>query len=334
MQFIDRVKIYIRSGNGGNGASSFRREKYVEFGGPDGGSGGKGSDIIIRTNSHLNTLIDYRYKQHFKGQTGRPGEGGNRTGKDASPLILDVPIGTQIIADDPEQTLLYDITEPTEFTLLKGGKGGLGNHSFKSSVNRAPTYAGKGESGEEMWIWLVLKLMANVGLVGFPNAGKSTFLSIASQAKPKIADYPFTTLKPMLGTVEYGYTPYIIADIPGLIEGASEGKGLGHRFLGHVERCDIILHLIDATEEDILARYQTIRKELASFNPKLAEKKEVIVLTKSDLCQEEDLQHKIDLITKATSQKIFVASYIHGRQGIMPILDSLAELLFSKDTQP
>ncbi len=276
MKFLDEAKIYIRSGNGGNGCVGFRREKFNEYGGPDGGNGGRGGSIFVETLHNLNTLIDYRYQQHFKANAGGNGQGSDRTGADGAPLVLRVPVGTQIFYDD-KTTLLGDFIEPGAKTLLlKGGNGGFGNAHFKSSTNQAPRFANKGQEGQELWIWLRLKLIADVGLVGLPNAGKSTFLSMTSRARPKIADYPFTTLVPQLGVASIHGHEIVIADIPGLIEGAHEGVGLGVRFLGHVERCKILLHLVDISNPDILKDYQTVRHELAAYSPLLAPKEEII----------------------------------------------------------
>src|SRR5580693_5347292 len=262
MQFLDQCKIYLKSGDGGRGATSFRREKFIEFGGPNGGDGGKGGDIAFIAADNLNTLIDYRYRQHFRAQDGRPGAGRERTGANGEDLVLRVPVGTQIMGED-NRLVLADLTRAGQhLVFLRGGDGGFGNAHYKSSTNRAPRRADPGWPGREAWVWLRLKLIADAGLVGLPNAGKSTFLAAVSRAKPKIADYPFTTLKPQLGVVGVGEDEFVIADLPGLIEGASEGAGLGHRFLGHVERCSVILHLIDATEEDVVGNWRTIRGEL------------------------------------------------------------------------
>ncbi len=266
MKFLDQCKIYLKSGDGGRGAMSFRREKFIEFGGPDGGNGGRGGDIVLEAVENLNTLIDYRYSQHFRAQNGRGGAGANRTGANGSDLVLRVPVGTQVLDDDKE-TVLADLTRPGQrVALLRGGDGGFGNAHYKTSTNQAPRRVGPGWPGRELWVWLRLKLIADVGLVGLPNAGKSTLLSRLSHAKPKIADYPFTTLRPQLGVVRIDDdTEFVLADLPGLIEGASDGAGLGTRFLGHVERCAAILHLIDGTEEDVVGAYRTIRRELADY---------------------------------------------------------------------
>ena len=283
MQFLDQCKIYLKSGDGGAGSASFRREKFIEFGGPDGGDGGKGGDIVLVAVPNLNTLIDYRYRQHFRAENGRRGAGRNRTGAAGADLVLEVPVGTQIM-DETNEIVLADLTASGQrLTFLPGGDGGFGNDHYKSSTNRAPRRADPGWPGREAWVWLRLKLIADVGLVGLPNAGKSTLLAAASHARPKIADYPFTTLKPQLGVVRIGDDEeLIVADLPGLIEGASDGAGLGTRFLGHVERCTVILHLIDGTGEDIAGAYRTIRDELAAYGHGLAGKPEIIGLNKID----------------------------------------------------
>jgi GTP-binding protein len=283
MQFLDEAKIFIKSGDGGAGCVSFRREKFIPNGGPDGGDGGRGGSIIVKVATGLNTLIDYRYKQHFKAKKGEHGMGKQRYGKSAPDLVLTVPAGTQIFEEDKE-TLIADLTKPDDVLVLaKGGKGGLGNIHFKSSTNQAPRTATPGGSGEERWVWLKLKLLSDAGLVGLPNAGKSTFLSTVTAAKPKIADYPFTTLTPQLGVVSHADTEFVLADIPGLIEGASEGKGLGTRFLGHVERCGVLLHLLDASSENPLADYRTVRDELNAYGDALITKPEIVALSKVDL---------------------------------------------------
>src|SRR5690242_11994435 len=293
MKFLDQCKIYLKSGDGGRGAMSFRREKFIEFGGPDGGDGGKGGDIVFEAADNLNTLIDYRYQQHFRAQNGRGGAGRNRTGANGRDLVLRVPVGTQILDDDKE-TVLADLTRPAQrVALLRGGDGGFGNQHYKSSTNQAPRRADPGWPGKELWVWLRLKLIADAGLVGLPNAGKSTFLSRVSHAKPKIADYPFTTLHPQLGVVRLDDdAEFVLADLPGLIEGASEGAGLGTRFLGHVERCAVVLHLIDGTEDDVVAAYRTIRRELADYQHGLADKPEVVGLNKTDAIDPSEVEAK------------------------------------------
>ena len=283
MKFLDQCKIYLKSGDGGPGSLSFRREKYIEFGGPDGGDGGKGGDIALEAADNLNTLIDYRYRQHFRAPNGRGGAGANRTGAAGADLVLRVPVGTQVLDDDRE-TVLADLVRPGQReVLLRGGDGGFGNAHYKSSTNRAPRRVDPGWPGRELWVWLRLKLIADAGLVGLPNAGKSTLLARLSHARPKIADYPFTTLHPQLGVVRLGDDgEFVLADLPGLIAGASEGAGLGTRFLGHVERCAAILHLIDGTEADVVGAYRTIREELAGYGHGLADKPEMVGLNKID----------------------------------------------------
>src|SRR5262252_4519186 len=282
MQFLDQCKLYLRSGDGGRGAASFRREKFIEFGGPDGGDGGRGGDIVCAAADNLNTLIDYRYRQHFRASAGRPGGGRERTGAGGEDLVLQVPTGTQIM-DAENRQVLADLTRPGQRRVfLRGGDGGFGNVHYKSSTNRAPRRADPGWPGHEAWVWLRLKLIADVGLVGLPNAGKSTFLAAVSHARPKIADYPFTTLKPQLGVVRLHDEEFVLADLPGMIEGASEGTGIGTRFLGHVERCAVILHLVDGTLEDVVGAYRTIRQELAKYGHGLADKPEIVGLNKID----------------------------------------------------
>ena len=293
MKFLDQAKVYVRSGDGGAGSVSFRREKFIEMGGPDGGDGGKGGDVWIEAVDGLNTLIDYRYQQHFKASTGGHGMGRLRAGANSDDIILKVPVGTQVFEEDNE-TMVADLAKLGDrFRIAKGGNGGFGNAHFKSSTNRAPRHANPGLEGEERWIWLRLKLIADAGLLGLPNAGKSTLLAAVSAAKPKIADYPFTTLHPQLGVVRVGMQSFVLADIPGLIEGAHEGHGLGTRFLGHVERCAVLLHLIDVTSEDPVADYRVIRKELKAYSPELAEKPEIIAFNKTDLLQEDDIETKL-----------------------------------------
>ena len=312
MKFLDQAKVYVRSGDGGAGCVSFRREKYVEYGGPDGGDGGRGGDVWIEAVEGLNTLIDYRYQQHFKAGKGMHGMGKNRTGAKGRDVVLKVPVGTQVL-DEDRQTVLADLTKAGQrVLLLRGGNGGFGNARFKSSTNRAPRHANPGAPGEERWIWLRLKLMADAGLVGLPNAGKSTLLAAVSAAKPKVGDYPFTTLHPTLGVVRMGAgESFVLADIPGLIEGAHEGRGLGDRFLGHVERAGVLLHLIDITHEDPVEAWRTIRAELASYaGGVLADKKELVALS------------KIDLVDAETCQ--MVAEDFAGRTGITPLLLSAA----------
>ncbi|HVI31256.1 GTPase ObgE [Phenylobacterium sp.] len=293
MKFLDQVKVYVRSGNGGGGAVSFRREKYIEYGGPDGGDGGKGGDVWIEAVEGLNTLIDYRYQQHFKAETGGHGMGRNRHGANGADVVLKVPVGTEVLDDDKE-TLLYDMdTAGKRVLFLKGGNGGFGNTHFKGPVNQAPKHANPGQEGEERAIWLRLKLIADVGLVGLPNAGKSTFLAAASAAKPKIADYPFTTLAPNLGMVDLSAGErFVLADIPGLIEGAHEGAGIGTRFLGHVERTAVLIHLVDGTQEDVGQAWKVVRHELEAYGEELADKPEILALNKIDALSEEEREAK------------------------------------------
>lgn len=320
MKFLDEAKIYLKSGDGGPGCVSFRREKYEEYGGPNGGNGGRGGDVIFEVVDSLNTLIDFRYAQHFRAQNGQNGMGSDRTGAGGDDIIIKIPVGTQILAEDKE-TLLYDFTEKGERVLfLKGGDGGFGNAHYKSSTNQAPRKKTPGWPGEEMGIWLRLKLIADIGLVGLPNAGKSTFLSVVSNAKPKIADYPFTTLAPNLGVVKAGDKEFVIADIPGLIEGAHEGQGLGTRFLGHVERTSAILHLIDSTQDDVVDAYKTIRHELREYAKEVADKKEILVLTKTDAMGKELSDDQAKTLEKEAGQKVHQISAVTG--------DGVKELLF------
>src|SRR5271165_3566654 len=292
MRFLDQAKVYIRSGDGGNGCLSFRREKFIEFGGPNGGDGGRGGDVQVECVANLNTLIDFRYQQHFKAGNGKHGMGANRTGADGDSAVLKVPPGTQVFAEDNE-TLLADLVEPGQRALIAaGGNGGFGNAHFKSSTNRAPRRVNPGQPGIERTIWLRLKLIADAGIIGLPNAGKSTFLAAVSAAKPKIADYPFTTLHPQLGVVEIDGREFVLADIPGLIEGAHQGAGLGDRFLGHVERCRVLLHLVDGTAEDAGDAYATVRAELDAYGHGLIDKPEVVALNKADALAPEQLKRQ------------------------------------------
>ena len=326
MKFLDQCKIYLKSGDGGRGCFSFRREKFIEFGGPDGGMGGKGGDIVLVAADNLNTLIDYRYQQHFRAQNGRGGSGANRTGANGRDLVLRVPIGTQIL-DEGKETVLADLTRPDQrIVLLRGGDGGFGNSHYKTSTNQAPRRADPGWPGHELWVWLRLKLIADAGLVGLPNAGKSTFLSRVSHARPKIADYPFTTLHPQLGVVRLDDdTEFVVADLPGLIEGASEGAGLGTRFLGHVERCAVILHLIDGTEENVVDAYRTIRHELADYGHGLAEKPEIVGLNKIDAIDPDAVTDKCHALARAARPGALVLplSGVSG-SGVAPVLGALA----------
>ena len=326
MHFLDQAKIFIRSGAGGPGAVSFRREKFIEYGGPDGGNGGKGGDVYFEAANNLNTLIDYRYAQHYKAKRGGHGMGRSRTGKGGDDVVLMVPVGTEIL-DEDQETVLADLTTPGERILfLKGGDGGFGNESYKSGSNRAPRNSTPGWPGEERAIWLRLKLIADIGIVGLPNAGKSTFLSVVTAAKPKIADYPFTTLTPNLGVVDMGENTFVLADIPGLIEGASDGQGLGDRFLGHVERTAALLHLVDATQDDVVDAYKTIRAELKAYGAGLPRKKEIIVLTKADALTEKELEKKRKQLETASRKKV-VAISSASRQGLQPVLSQLGKLV-------
>jgi GTPase len=324
MKFLDQAKIYVKSGDGGAGVVAFRREKFIDHGGPWGGDGGRGGDVIIETVANLNTLIDYRYQQHFRAEIGHHGMGSDRSGAAGKSIVLRVPVGTQILDEDNE-TVLLDLKKSGErLVLLKGGDGGFGNAHFKSSTNRAPRKATKGWPGEERWIWLRLKLIADAGLLGLPNAGKSTFLARVSRARPKIAGYPFTTLRPQLGVVSAHGEEFVIADLPGLIEGASEGAGLGHRFLGHVERCAVMLHLIDATEEDIVGNWRTIRGELEAYGHGLNEKPEIIALNKADAMPQEELTKKRAKLKRAAKRPIYVMSGATG-QGVDEVLTALLQ---------
>jgi GTPase len=326
MKFLDEAKVYIRSGDGGNGCVSFRREKFIEFGGPNGGDGGKGGDVIAQAVEGLNTLIDYRYQQHFKAKNGRGGMGKDRHGAGGADAVLKVPAGTQIYEEDGE-TLLADLTAPGQSaTLARGGNGGFGNARFKTSTNRAPRRANPGQPGEELTIRLRLKLIADAGIVGLPNAGKSTFLAAVSAAKPKIADYPFTTLAPQLGVVEIDGREFVLADIPGLIEGAHEGVGLGDRFLAHVERCRVLLHLVDGTVEDAGAAYRTIRAELAAYGHELAEKPEIVALSKADAASAEAIKQQAARLKRAAKKPPLVVSAVSGA-GMADTLRALLQVI-------
>ena len=331
MKFLDEAKIYLKAGNGGDGACSFRREKFIEFGGPNGGNGGKGADIVFEAVANLNTLIDFRYQQHFKAQRGENGGSRSCTGASADDMIIKVPVGTQIVADDGV-SVLADLTEAGQtFIAARGGMGGRGNESYKSSTNQAPRQADKGELGEELWVWLRLKIIADIGLLGLPNAGKSTFLSVVSRARPKIADYPFTTLYPHLGVAKVDAKEVLIADIPGLIEGASDGAGLGTRFLKHVERCKVLVHLIDGTAEDVSVPYKTIRKELKKYSPALAEKPEVIGLNKIDALSPEEVEEKLKKLKKASKKSVFAVSGI-SKQGLTEMLRAAYQYIQKENT--
>jgi GTP-binding protein len=326
MRFLDQAKVYIRSGDGGSGCLSFRREKFIEFGGPDGGDGGRGGNVYVECVTNLNTLIDFRYQQHFKAGNGRPGEGANRHGASGSDTVLRVPPGTQVFAEDNE-TLIADLTTPGQRALIAaGGNGGFGNAHFKSSTNRAPRRINPGQQGAELTIWLRLKLIADAGIVGLPNAGKSTFLAAVSAAKPKIADYPFTTLHPNLGVVKVGDTDFVLADIPGLIEGAHEGAGIGDRFLGHVERCRVILHLVDVTEPDVAAAYRTIRGELKAYGAGLGRKREIVALSKCDAVTPEVAAEKAAALKAVARKNPLLISGVSG-SGVRDALLRLAKVI-------
>ena len=324
MQFLDQAKIYVRSGAGGNGSVSFRREKFVEFGGPDGGDGGRGGDVVVECVANLNTLLDFRYQQHFKAQKGGHGMGKNRTGAKGADVVLKVPPGTQILEEDRE-TLIADLTNPGDRVILaRGGNGGFGNSRFKSSTNQAPRHANPGQPAEELTIWLRLKLIADAGLVGLPNAGKSTFLAAVSAAKPKIADYPFTTLHPNLGVVRVDTRDFVLADIPGLIEGAHEGAGIGDRFLGHVERTAVLLHLVDATLENPVEGYNIIRGEIEAYGAGLEDKPEILALSKADAVPKDELKKKARALKKASGVEPMIISAVSG-EGMQNVLRPLAD---------
>jgi len=328
MKFLDQVKIYLRSGDGGAGAVAFRREKFIEHGGPNGGNGGRGGDIVFEVAEGLNTLIDFRYRQHFKAARGGNGEGSDRSGADAPPLVIRVRPGTEIL-DEDQETPLADLTEQGEkLVFLKGGDGGFGNAHFKSSTNRAPRRAGPGWPGEERWVWLRLKLIADAGIVGLPNAGKSTFLAATSRAKPKIADYPFTTLAPNLGVVQVGDREFVLADIPGLIEDAHQGAGLGARFLGHVERTGVLLHLVDATSENPAAAYRTVRREIEAYGHGLAEKPEIVALSKIDALAPDAVASAKRKLARAAGKTPLVLSAASGagvKEALRAVLNILDE---------
>jgi GTP-binding protein len=334
MKFLDQAKIFIKSGDGGAGAVSFRREKYIEYGGPDGGDGGRGGDVIIECVDNLNTLIDYRYQQHFKAAKGMHGMGRQRTGGTGEHVVLKVPVGTQILSEDKEH-VLADLTEVGQrLVLLRGGDGGFGNLHYKTSTNQAPRRADPGWPGQEMWVWLRLKLIADAGLVGLPNAGKSTFLAAVTRARPKIADYPFTTLHPNLGVVYLGGDEFILADIPGLIEGAHEGAGIGDRFLGHIERTRVLLHLIDGTQDDVAEAYRVVRGELAAYGGGLDEKPEVVALNKCDSLVAEDIKAKLEALEEAVGHKVYTLSGIAGI-GLKEVLGALlTQIKESKEEDP
>jgi GTP-binding protein len=313
MKFLDQAKIYIKAGDGGSGSASFRREKFIEYGGPDGGDGGDGGSIIIESDRNLNTLIDFRYAQHFKAQHGKPGSKRNRTGANGNDLILKVPVGTQIYEED-NNSLIYDFTKNKEkYLVASGGKGGLGNVRFKSSTNRAPKKKTSGKLGEEFWIWFQLKVIADIGIIGKPNAGKSSLLAALTRAKPKIANYPFTTINPNLGVTYYDGKEVTLADIPGLVEGAHKGVGLGDKFLRHIERCKVLLHLIDITENDLINSYKKIKLELTTYDKKLGKKEEIIFFNKSDLLKSEEIKDKLNKFKKKVKLKYEIISVFSNK---------------------
>ena len=326
MKFLDQAKIFVKSGDGGRGCVSFRREKYIEFGGPNGGDGGKGGSVIFEAVENLNTLIDFRYQQHFKAQRGQHGMGSEMNGAKGQDMIIKVPVGTEIVAEDGETVLADMITPGQRFLIAKGGDGGRGNTKFKTSTNQAPRYAEPGWPGEEMWVWLRLKIIADVGLIGLPNAGKSTFLTSVTRARPKIADYPFTTMHPHLGVAWIDTREIVIADIPGLIEGAHEGVGLGDRFLKHVERCAAFLHLIDATAEDVITPYVTIRRELELYKSDLVNKPEIVALNKCDSLTEDEIKQKTEQLRSVCNQKIYAISAI-AKQGVTDCLRDVSQFV-------
>ena len=327
MKFLDQAKIYIKAGNGGSGSSSFRREKYVEFGGPDGGDGGNGGSIILESERNLNTLVDFRYRQHFKAENGKPGSKKNKTGAGGKNLILKVPIGTQVYEED-NNTLIYDLTKDKEkFVVATGGEGGLGNTRFKSSTNRAPRKKTGGKQGEEFWIWLQLKVIADAGIIGLPNAGKSSLLSKCTRAKPKIANYPFTTINPNLGVLNINHKEIVLADIPGLIEGSHKGIGLGDKFLRHIERCKVLIHLIDVSEKDIIGNYLKIRNELSKYDKKILKKTEIVVFNKSDLIDMNSINEKLKNFKKRIKKSFEVTSLISNKN-----FGKVKEIIYKKCT--
>ena len=332
MKFLDEAKIYVKAGNGGNGACSFRREKFIEFGGPNGGNGGKGGDVIFEAVPNLNTLIDFRYQQHFKAPRGTNGGSRSCTGAGGDDLVIKVPLGTQIVAEDGV-TVLADLLHAGEkYTVAKGGMGGRGNESYKSSTNQAPYRADPGEEGEEAWVWLRMKIIADIGLIGMPNAGKSTLLSAISRGRPKIAEYPFSTLHPNLGMVKVDNGEMLIADIPGLIEGASEGAGLGTRFLKHVERCSALIHLVDGTEEDVGGTYKKIRKELKKYSDVLAKKPEIVALNMIDALTPEQVEEKVKELKKASRKSVYAVSGV-SKQGLSAMLRAAYNFVQKKENE-
>ena len=327
MKFLDQAKIYIASGNGGDGCASFRREKYIEFGGPDGGDGGNGGSVILESEGNLNTLIDFRYRQHFKAETGKSGSKKNKTGASGEDLILKVPVGTQIYEED-NNTLIYDLTKNKEkFVVATGGKGGLGNTRFKSSTNRTPRKKTNGKKGEEFWIWLQLKVIADVGIIGLPNAGKSSFLSKCTKAKPKIANYPFTTINPNLGVLNINHKEIVLADIPGLIEGSHKGIGLGDKFLRHIERCKTLIHLIDISEKDILGNYLKIKSELSKYDKKILKKTEIIIFNKLDLIDMDSITKKLENFRKKIKKNFEITSLLSGQN-----FEKIKKIIYKKCT--
>ena len=327
MKFLDEAKIWVKAGDGGDGVIAFRREKFIEFGGPDGGNGGKGGDVIAEAVAGLNTLIDFRYAQHFKARKGGNGAGSDRTGAASEVVVLKLPVGTQIFAEDRE-TMIADLDQlGKRVVLARGGDGGFGNANYKTSTNRAPRRADKGWPGEERWLWLRLKLIADAGLVGLPNAGKSTFLAAVSAARPKIADYPFTTLHPQLGVVRLNATEeFVLADLPGLIEGAAEGAGLGTRFLGHVERCKVLLHLVDGSAADPARAYRTIRRELAEYGHGLEDRPELVALNKADAMTPQARASRVKALSRATGKPVMLISGASG-EGVSEVLRALADMI-------
>ena len=325
MKFLDQAKIYVKAGNGGSGSSSFRREKYIEYGGPDGGDGGTGGSVIFESERNLNTLIDFRYKQHFNAQNGKSGSKKNKTGGGGKDLVLKVPTGTQIFEED-NNTLIYDFTKDKEkFVVATGGEGGLGNTRFKSSTNRAPRKKTLGKKGEEFWVWLQLKVIADAGIIGLPNAGKSSLLSRCTRAKPKIANYPFTTINPNLGVLSMNHKEVILADIPGLIEGSHKGVGLGDKFLRHIERCKVLIHLIDISEKDIIGNYLKIRNELSKYDKSILKKKEIVVFNKSDLVNMALITKKLKNFRKETKKNFEIISLVSKQN-----FDKVKKLIHSK----
>ena len=327
MKFLDQAKIYIKAGDGGAGSASFRREKYIEFGGPDGGDGGNGGSVILESEGNLNTLIDFRYRQHFKAETGKSGSKKNKTGASGEDLILKVPVGTQIYEED-NNTLIYDLTKNKEkFVVATGGKGGLGNTRFKSSTNRTPRKKTNGKKGEEFWIWLQLKVIADVGIIGLPNAGKSSFLSKCTKAKPKIANYPFTTINPNLGVLNINHKEIVLADIPGLIEGSHKGIGLGDKFLRHIERCKTLIHLIDISEKDILGNYLKIKSELSKYDKKILKKTEIIIFNKLDLIDMDSIAEKLENFRKKIKKNFEITSLLSGQN-----FEKIKKIIYKKCT--